>query len=81
MNTDNLLSAIDRLVRGHARLVLDQSPSDAKLAVDRYGWIASVTVRLQGSRKRACRIHADGDSPEAAVQALGASLDSWVAVW
>lgn len=81
-----LFEKVEKLVEAHPRLERARKPIDATgfyyfdnptFHVSRDGWSVTVVVQPKDSRKKPHEIHAEGETPEAAVEALAGSLDFW----
>jgi hypothetical protein len=72
----SLLNRVDAAVDAHAALErVGINPSSFRFSG--FGWTVTVIVKLKGSRKKATPIHADGDTPDEAVDKLVNGLDIW----
>ena len=81
-----LFEKVEKLIEAHPRLERARKLVDGTnfyyfdypaFHVSRYGWSVTIVVQLKGSRKKPHEIHAEGETPEAAVKTLAGTLDHW----
>ena len=73
---------VEEAIDAHPKLrrITKENPvmAEPEISASRFGWIVTIFVKLEGSRKKAFKISGQGESPQEAAEKLVSSLDFWV---
>jgi hypothetical protein len=80
-NLNGVFARIEAAIDAHPKLKrLDSIVGEPEVVLSRFGATVRIRVKLNGSRRSVCPIHADGDSIESAADNLVRGLDVWAEV-